>query len=106
MRTLVALVLAVVVALMSASAAPAAQSGAAGFLAAEHPNDTYWGAPATDKQLMDIGLTACAFHGRGLSDEQVLMAMMGGPSMMPLAGTEARERGLQRVRNAIRFLCP
>lgn len=80
--------------------------GAAGFLEAEHPWDTYWGGPATDKQLMDIGLTACALHRQGLSDLQVHTSMMGGPSMVSPAGSEARERGLQRVRNAVRFLCP
>jgi len=87
----------------AASATPAA--GAQGFLAAEHPHDGFWGGPASDGQLLDIGYTACAHHQRGLSDEQVLQAMMGGPEMALPAGSEAHRLGLQRVRNAVRYLC-
>ena len=110
-RSLTAVVIAVLVAApTTAGAAMTRDLGAVsteqGFLNAEHPWDTYWGVPATDKQLLDIGRTACTFHGRGMSDVDVLTAMMGGPSMLPPAGTEARERGLQRVRNAVRYLCP
>lgn len=80
--------------------------GAAGFLEAEHPYDAYWGGAASNKQLTDIGLTACAFHKRGMSDEQVLQAMMGGPEMALPPGSEAHRLGIQRVRNAVRYLCP
>lgn len=88
------------------TAAVVAQGATTGFLAAEHPHDTYWGVPASDKQLTDIGLTICAHHRRGLSDRAVLQAMMGGPEMLPPAGSEGERMGLQRVRNAVRYLCP
>lgn len=113
----VALIIVVLIVLLTAAASSAATVNSetanagrlASFLDAEHPNDTYWGVAATDKQLTDIGLTACAFYRRSLSDLEVLTSMMGGPSgpsMVPPAGTQARELGLQRVRNAKRFLCP
>lgn len=103
----------ILTAFTAAAPSSVSQADIAGFLAterqfldAEHPNDTYWGARATDKQLTDIGLTACAFWRRSLTDVQVLTSMMGGASMLPPAGSEARALGLQRVNNARRFLCP
>ncbi|HEV2784711.1 MAG TPA: hypothetical protein VGX25_35450 [Actinophytocola sp.] len=78
----------------------------AGFLEAEHPFDEFWGGPATDRQLTNIGFTICEFHARGLSDFEVYQEMVGGPSMVSPPGTKAYELGLQRVRNAIRFICP
>lgn len=81
-------------------------TGPAAFLAAEHPHDDFWGGPSTDKQLLSIGYTTCDFHNRGLSDLAVHTAMMGGPSMVSPDGSVARDLGLQRVRNAVRYLCP
>lgn len=104
MIKLLALVAALLLAGVPASAAPLSADSAEGFLAAEHPYDAFWGGPATDKQLMDIGLTACGLHQRGLSDFAVYQAMVGG--MVSPAGTEAYRLGLQRVRNAVRYLCP
>lgn len=103
---LVLLAVMFLVARVPASAAVGQAHGVAGFLAAEHPHDAYWGGPATDEQLADVGLTICAHHQRGLSDHAVYQAMVGGPSMVSPAGSEAERLGMQRVRNAVRHLCP
>lgn len=89
----------------SASGTAAHSAQAQAFLDAEHPWDEFWGGRTTDRQLLSIGYTICQHHRRGLSDLAVLQEMMGGPGNVPAEGSEGRERGLQRVRNAVRFIC-
>lgn len=110
-RSLVAVVIAVLAAAPTTAGASMirdldAAANEQGFLDAEHPWDTYWGGPASDQQLRSIGYQICDLHKRGHSDIEVLTRMLGGASMMSPVGSEARERGLQRVRNAKQYICP
>lgn len=108
-------IVAVIVGLLILASCDDSQLGPAGpagagigeiaFLAAEHPHDIYWGGPATDSELLGVGRAICAYRASGLGDEQVLMEMVGGRAMLPPVGSDAHRMGLQRVRNAVRYLC-
>ncbi|WP_133847187.1 hypothetical protein [Labedaea rhizosphaerae] len=107
---LIAIVLALAVAAIShesgskppGSSSSAATGKSSAFLAAQHKYDRMWGDRATDDELMAVGRTICTLHHRGLSDSDILKATVG--YRLP-AGKE-RSLGLQRIRDAKKYICP
>ena len=105
---LIAIVLALAVAAIShesgSKSADSSSSAAKdnGFLAAQHKYDQMWGDRATDEELMTVGRTICTLHKRGLSDSDVLTATVG----YRLPAGKARTLGLQRIRDAKKYICP
>jgi hypothetical protein len=84
----------------SSSAADTGKSSA--FLSAQHRYDRMWGDRATDDELMTVGRTICTLHERGMSDSDILTATVG----YRLPAGKARTLGLQRIRDAKKYLCP
>ena len=105
---LIAIVLALAVAAIShesgsKSSGSSSSSGTSNaFLAAQHKYDRMWGDRATDDELMAVGRTICTLHGRGLSDSDILTATVG----YRLPAGKTRSLGLQRIRDAKKYLCP
>jgi hypothetical protein len=85
------------------AAVPAGASGMNQFLINQHPWDEYWGDPASDEQLMDIGYLICSYHRQGLTIEQMAPRLI---TYLPAPGTDQRRRFTERVNDAVRFICP
>jgi flagellar biosynthesis component FlhA len=86
----------------SDSSTSAEKTTSNGFLAAQHKYDQMWGDRATDDELMTVGRTICALHKRGMSDSDILKNTVG----YRLPAGKARTVGLQRIRDAKKYLCP
>lgn len=106
---LIAIVLALAIAAIqhesgrsSDSSTSAEKTTSNGFLAAQHKYDRMWGDRATDDELMAVGRTICALHKRGMSDSDILTSTVG----YRLPTGKARNLGLQRIRDAKKYLCP
>lgn len=72
------------------------------FLSAQHKYDEMWGDRATDDELMAVGRTICTLHNRGMSDSDILKSTVG----YRLPAGKARNLGLQRIRDAKKYICP
>jgi hypothetical protein len=95
-----------------AGAAPAAATAAlateAGYLAAQRDiqRSGYWGSHPniSDGEIVSIGLSACTWITRGLSDAAVVR--MQAPASLVPTGTPQYATALQAVSDARRHLCP
>jgi hypothetical protein len=87
----------------SSSSSTTKSSSETKFLAAQHKYDRMWGDRATDDELLVVGRTICTLHKKGMSDSDILRSTAG--YRLP-TGSKARTLGLQRIRDAKKYLCP
>jgi hypothetical protein len=112
LRKLAAAAVLLLAAMPAAATAPAAATSArateAGYLAAQRDiqRGGYWGSHPniSDGEIVSIGLSACTWITRGLSDAAVVR--MQAPASLVPTGTRQYEAALQAVRDARRHLCP